>query len=73
MILKATIDYSDGSSATFTGEPVDLSTLPIVSPEQQASEHPVEAPTAEVVEETPVEATEEVVAEEAAVSAPVAE
>lgn len=37
MITKAIVTYSDGTEATFTAESLDLSTIPTVSPEQQAA------------------------------------
>jgi hypothetical protein len=38
-IVKADIEYSDGTKATFTGDPLDLSILQTQSPEQQDAEN----------------------------------
>lgn len=63
MITKAIITYSDGSEATFVGEPLNLSEVPLLSSEQQVA--PSEAPVEESpVEESPVEAPVEASAED---------
>lgn len=67
MITKAIITYSDGSEATFVGEPLNLSEVPLLSSEQQVapSEALNEAPVEESpVEESPVEAPVEAPAED---------
>lgn len=35
MIIKAVITYSDAIEATFTGNPLDLTQIPLLSPNQQ--------------------------------------
>lgn len=37
-IVKADIEYSDGTKATFTGDPLDITTIPTQSPDQQSAE-----------------------------------
>lgn len=69
MITKAIISYSDGSEATFAGEPLNLSEVPLLSSEQQLA--PIPAPTEEaVVEAAPVEVETPVEAPIADESAP---
>lgn len=61
MITAATLTYSDGTSADFTGEPLDLTILPLQSPDELAKQEatdtaPEEVP--EVVVEAPAEESE---------------
>lgn len=50
-IISAELTYSDGSKATFNGDPLDLSTLPTQSSDQQDASTP--APEAEQEAEVP--------------------
>lgn len=65
MITKAILTYSDGSEATFVGEPVILTDLPLLSSEEQVA--PEASTDVPVVEEASVETpVEEPVTDEAA-------
>lgn len=48
-IIKADITYDDNSEATFTGNPLDLSTIPAESPnaELKTPQLPTSAPSGE--------------------------
>lgn len=52
-IISAEVTYSDGSKATFNGEPLDLSTIPTQSSDQQDAATPADEAAQGGESETP--------------------
>jgi hypothetical protein len=73
MITKITAEYSDGTSAILTGEPVDLTSIPTMSPDEQAqAESAANAPApVDTTEPAPVDTTPVVPVDVTPVEAPV--